>query len=116
MTTNTEDLRREFETSFDGDIYDLTRCTICPDEYADSATNDAWLGYQVGHAAGIAAERERCANLAADLAADACVAYANGEPIAFRTAVGDAIRAGGDGARPQGRLGLIVRAQARRRR
>ena len=58
-----EDPRRAFETSFDGDIYDLTRCTICPDEYADSATNDAWLGYRAGHAAGVAAERKRCATM-----------------------------------------------------
>lgn len=45
-------------------------------------------------AAAVAQQRERIADLAADLAADACVEYANGRPMDFRTAVGDAIRAG----------------------
>lgn len=44
-------------------------------------------------AAAVAAERERCANLAADLSADACVAYANGQPMNFREAVAHAITA-----------------------
>ena len=67
MTINTEDLRAQFE-NYVTPVGDLTRCTICPDEYADSTTNDVWLGYQAGHAAGVAAERERCAQVCLELA------------------------------------------------
>ena len=94
MTTDTEALRAQFEAwataayrlSFDDDT-PLKRYL--------------WTAYQAGHAAAmaetaaaVAQERERIADLAADLAADACVEYANGRPMDFRTMVGDAIRAG----------------------
>lgn len=51
MTPDTEALRAQFEWSFAETGYDLTRCEICPNEYADGGTNDLWLGYQAGHAA-----------------------------------------------------------------
>ena len=92
MTINTEALRAQFEKSIsDAATFKVVREG---DGYTDRACGWAWEGYQAGHAAGVAAERERCANLAADLAADACVAYANGEPMSFREMVGNAIREG----------------------
>ena len=92
MTINTEALRAKFEKSIsDAATFKVVREG---DGYTDRACGWAWEGYQAGHAAGVAAERERCANLAADLAADACVAYANGEPMSFREMVGNAIREG----------------------
>lgn len=53
-----EALRAQFEKSFGSAGFDLSRCTICPTEYACGYTNDVWLGYQAGHAAGVAAERD----------------------------------------------------------
>ena len=97
MTTNTEALRAQFESDFPPEKYSHRRAFAGSHGYWYSHTNKAWIGYQAGYAAGVAAERERCANLAADLAADACVAYANGEPMSFREMVGDAIRAAKEG-------------------
>lgn len=92
MTAYTEALREQFElyVNPEGDIK-LHR--LVDGSYAGHGLNQSWMDFQAGHAAGVAAERERCANIAADLAADACVDYANGHAMDFRTAVGDAIRA-----------------------
>ncbi len=72
MTTNTEALREQFElyVNPEGDIK-LHR--LVDGSYAGHGLNQSWMDFQAGHAAGVAAERERCANLAADLSADACV-------------------------------------------
>ena len=93
MTDTTEALRAKFEAWFSGDFPRSVERNV-DGEYKYMPANSAWQTYQAGHAAGVAAERERCANLAADLAADACVAYANGEPMSFREMVGNAIREG----------------------
>lgn len=97
MTADTEALRAKFESQFQA--LDLSRNEA--GVYTDELAYVAFLAYRKGHAAAkaetaaaVAAERERIADLAADLAADACVEYANGRPMDFRTMVGDAIRAG----------------------
>ena len=93
MTINTEALRAKFE-KYINPAGDMKMHRVSDGGYAGHGMNQSWHDFQAGHAAGVAAERERCANLAADLAADACVAYANGEPMSFREMVGNAIREG----------------------
>lgn len=93
MTDTTEALRAQFE-KYVNPAGDMKMHRVSGGGYAGHGLNKSWHDFQAGHAAGVAAERERIANIAADLAADACVAYANGEAMDFRTAVGDAIRAG----------------------
>ena len=93
MTINTEALRAAFEAWYT-DGYPRAAERSIDGDYRYIGASLSWAAYQAGHAAGVAAERERCANLAADLAADACVAYANGEPMSFREMVGNAIREG----------------------
>lgn len=61
MTINTEALRAQFEKSIsDAATFKVVREG---DGYTDRACGWAWEGYQAGHAAGVAAERKRCATM-----------------------------------------------------
>jgi len=61
LTANTEALRAQFEKS----ISDAATFKVVREGYGytDMACGWAWEGYQAGHAAGVAAERERCAQV-----------------------------------------------------
>lgn len=63
MTAYTEALREQFElyVNPEGDIK-LHR--LVDGSYAGHGLNQSWMDFQAGHAAGVAAELERCANLA----------------------------------------------------
>lgn len=60
MTAYTEALREQFElyVNPEGDIK-LHR--LVDGSYAGHGLNQSWMDFQAGHAAGVAAERERCA-------------------------------------------------------
>ena len=63
MSNNTEALRAQFEQV----IFDVPAPFLMErdgDSYVNRTAAWTWEGYQAGHAAGVAAERERCANLA----------------------------------------------------
>lgn len=62
MTINTEALREQFElyVNPEGDIK-LHR--LVDGSYAGRGLNQSWMGFQAGHAASVAAERERCAQV-----------------------------------------------------
>lgn len=62
MTDTTEALRAQFElyVNPEGDIK-LHR--LVDGSYAGHGLNQSWMDFQAGHAAGVAAELERCANL-----------------------------------------------------
>ena len=67
MTTNTEALRAQFEKL----MYDVPAPFSMErdgDGYWSSKASWAWACYQAGHAAGVAAERERCAQVCLEMA------------------------------------------------
>ena len=88
MSTNTEALREQFEAWARKNELEAERHKYADDQYDDHAATSAWWAwrdaYQAGHAAGVADERERCAQLCDKLSRRA------GDAMDCR----DAIRAG----------------------
>ena len=91
MTTNTEALREQFEAWARKNELEAERHKYADDQYNDRAATRAWWAWrdasQAGHAAGVADERERCAQLCDKLSRRA------GDAMDCR----DAIRAGEKG-------------------
>ena len=80
-------LREDFESWGAREGSNLSRHPGRPEQYANTAIQGRWLAYQ--------AATERAAKLAATLAYDAAIKYANGREVDFEKEVGDAIRTGG---------------------
>ena len=83
MTTEIGALRRAFETYINPDA-DVNLHWLAAGYYAGRGVQQSWLDFQAGHAAGVADERERCAQLCDKLSRRA------GDAMDCR----DAIRAG----------------------
>lgn len=62
MTTETEALRRAFETYINPDA-DVNLHWLASGYYAGRGVQQSWLDFQAGHAAGVADERERCIDI-----------------------------------------------------
>ena len=88
MSTETEALREQFEAWARKNELEAERHKYADDQYDDRAATSAWWAwrdaFQAGHAAGVAYERERCAQLCDKLSRRA------GDAMDCR----DAIRAG----------------------
>ena len=87
MTTDTEALRAQFERRMN--LRGWSEANIRRDglDYSSTQLTEAWHAFQAGHAAGVADERERCAQLCDKLSRRA------GDAMDCR----DAIRAGEKG-------------------
>ena len=87
MTTDTEALRAQFERRMN--LRGWSEANIRRDglDYSSTQITEAWHAFQAGHAAGVADERERCAQLCDKLSRRA------GDAMDCR----DAIRAGEKG-------------------
>ncbi len=86
MTDTTEELWAKFE-QYINPAGDMKMHRVSDGGYAGHGMNQSWHDFQAGHAAGVAAERERCAQLCDKLSRRA------GDAMDCR----DAIRAGEKG-------------------
>jgi hypothetical protein len=84
MSTLREDFEAFMRDGYFGGIADAGPWDEARNCYVELPTHMAWKGYQ--------AATERAAKMAADLAYDAAIKYANGREVDFEQEVGDAIR------------------------